>query len=58
MRARSEVGGEGWLRLLKLQYRMAAPISDWASEALYKGQLQPHASVAQRSLQFVTPFEF
>ena len=38
-------------RMLQVQYRMHHSISDWASQALYHGQLRPHESVAHRTLQ-------
>ncbi|KAL7574227.1 hypothetical protein ACA910_012483 [Epithemia clementina (nom. ined.)] len=37
-------------RMLQVQYRMHQFISDWASQALYGGQLRPHESVATRTL--------
>ena len=37
-------------RMLKVQYRMNQRIADWASRALYGGQLQTHESVAQQTL--------
>lgn len=40
-------------RMLKVQYRMNQRIADWASRALYGGQLQTHESVAQQTLSDV-----
>ena len=37
-------------RMLQVQYRMNHSISDWASEALYGGQLRSHESVSTRTL--------
>lgn len=37
-------------RMLKVQYRMHASIADWASQALYGGELQTHKSVEARTL--------
>lgn len=36
--------------MLSTQYRMHADIMTWASNALYKGKLQAHASVAAHTL--------
>eukprot|EP00977_Amphora_coffeiformis_P006232 scaffold1341_cov178-Amphora_coffeaeformis.AAC.9 len=37
-------------RMLKVQYRMNQRIADWASKALYGGQLMTHESVAGQTL--------
>lgn len=37
--------------LLDTQYRMNASICEWASQAMYHGQLKSHSSVAAHSLQ-------
>ena len=37
-------------RMLQVQYRMNEKIADWASRALYGGQLQSHESVRQRTI--------
>ncbi|KAL3939419.1 MAG: hypothetical protein SGBAC_005861 [Bacillariaceae sp.] len=37
-------------RMLQLQYRMHHDIADWASQAMYHGELQTHASVRDRTL--------
>jgi ATP-dependent RNA/DNA helicase IGHMBP2 len=37
-------------RMLRVQYRMNQKIADWASQALYGGQLQTHESVARQTL--------
>ncbi|XP_049748683.1 DNA-binding protein SMUBP-2 isoform X1 [Elephas maximus indicus] len=55
-----EQHGERAVRLLTVQYRMHDAISQWASEALYGGQLTAHPSVAQhllRDLPGVAPTE-
>ncbi|KAM5316922.1 DNA-binding protein SMUBP-2 [Glossophaga mutica] len=43
--------GAGVLRMLTVQYRMHRAIMQWASEALYAGQLTAHPSVAERLLR-------
>uniref|UniRef100_G3TPH3 Immunoglobulin mu DNA binding protein 2 n=1 Tax=Loxodonta africana TaxID=9785 RepID=G3TPH3_LOXAF len=56
----AEQHGERAVRLLTVQYRMHDAISQWASEALYGGQLTAHPSVAQhllRDLPGVAPTE-
>lgn len=40
----------GVVRTLTIQYRMHRVISDWCSSAMYKGALQPDASVAEHLL--------
>lgn len=37
-------------RMLTTQYRMNASIMDWASQALYEGQLRAHESVKDHLL--------
>ena len=37
-------------RMLKIQYRMHHKIADWASQAMYHGELQTHDSVKSRTL--------
>lgn len=37
-------------RMLQVQYRMHQSIADWASRAMYHGQLRTHTSVAQHVL--------
>ena len=41
-------------RMLEVQYRMHEVISDWASQAMYNGQLQTHESVKHRTLGELT----
>ena len=41
-------------RMLQVQYRMHQTIADWASQALYGGQLQTHETVRTRTLQQLT----
>lgn len=43
--------GESVAAMLTVQYRMHASIMSWASEEMYKGALQAHASVAEHTLQ-------
>lgn len=43
-------GNQGLARLLAVQYRMHATISDWASHYMYQGRLQSAPSVAKRTL--------
>ena len=43
-------------RMLKVQYRMNQTIADWASKALYGGQLQTHESVATQTLSEILNF--
>lgn len=43
-------GVERVSRMLKVQYRMHEKIANWASQALYGGELQTHASVKSRTL--------
>jgi ATP-dependent RNA/DNA helicase IGHMBP2 len=38
-------------RMLKIQYRMNHNIADWASEAMYHGELLTHESVRDRTLR-------
>ncbi|KAM9660349.1 DNA-binding protein SMUBP-2 [Trichechus inunguis] len=47
----TERHGEGVVRMLTVQYRMHHAIMQWASEALYHGQLTAHASVAEHLLR-------
>ena len=42
--------GEGVSRMLRVQYRMHATISEWSSAAMYGGALESHASVAEHTL--------
>jgi len=42
--------GDKVIRLLKIQYRMNALISQWSSNEMYKGELVPHDSVRDRVL--------
>jgi len=46
----SHTGSGGVARLLAVQYRMHATISDWASQYMYQGRLQSAPSVAKRAL--------
>lgn len=41
----------GAVRTLTVQYRMHRAIMQWASEALYRGQLTAHPSVAEHLLR-------
>jgi len=41
-------------RMLQVQYRMHQRIADWASQALYGGELQTHESVKSRTLSQMT----
>ena len=41
-------------RMLQVQYRMHESISNWASKAMYHGELQTHASVQSRTLLELT----
>ena len=43
--------GEQVMRMLTMQYRMNQVIMQWASNQLYKGQLQAHHTVAQHLLR-------
>lgn len=43
--------GAGSVRTLTVQYRMHRAIMQWASRALYHGQLAAHPSVAERLLR-------
>ena len=42
-------------KLLDTQYRMNADIGDWASIAMYDGQLRAHLSVAGHTLRELLP---
>lgn len=46
-----EEQGAGVVRMLTVQYRMHQAIMQWASEALYHGQLTAHPSVAGHLLR-------
>jgi ATP-dependent RNA/DNA helicase IGHMBP2 len=50
----SEKGPGRVSRMLKVQYRMHESIANWASQALYGGELQTHASVQSRTLAQLT----
>lgn len=43
--------GAGVVRMLTVQYRMHRAIMQWASDALYHGQLTAHPSVAGHLLR-------
>lgn len=47
----AEAHGAAAVRTLTVQYRMHRAIMQWASEALYRGQLTAHPSVAGHLLR-------
>lgn len=47
----AEAHGAGVVRTLTVQYRMHRAIMQWASQALYHGQLTAHPSVAGHLLR-------
>lgn len=47
----AEKHGAAVVRMLAVQYRMHQAISRWASEAMYRGQLTAHPSVAGHLLK-------
>ena len=51
----AEQHGPSVMRMLSVQYRMNSHISDWASAAMYGGELRPGEGVGERLLGDLLP---